>query len=248
MSSLNKITRCLLILSLPVIAMASGCQSSLSRSAITNELTAPTKADGLIEPEKSVSMSMAGNKVSKKSTTNVDSKQGSSIGAGTQKMPPEVSKYLNSARQLELAGRYQESITQFEWLLNNGYGSALVNHRLAVLYDKTGQSDRSLAYYGRAIEQEPDNAELLCDIGYRSTIDGDLKTAAIYYEVALKNSPNLDRAHNNLAVVLARSNCPDLAISHFLEAGCTQQEAQHNLAQITNAVVALAPTHSDSSR
>ena len=153
-------------------------------------------------------------------------------------MPPAVSKHLNSARQLELAGRYQESISKFEWLMQNGLDSALVCHRLGVLYDKTGQSDRALPYYQKAINKDPTNAELLCDIGYRYAIGGDWQHAVSYYQMALKNSPNLDRAHNNLGVVMARNNRSDLAINHFLKAGCTEQQAQQNLAQITNVEMA----------
>ena len=240
MLSQKQITRSLFLL-LPLIAMASGCQSLVSPLKFKTDVKAPIRDRGSLASATGISMKLGDTGFSSIVNPDLDSDAGTLNDADTRGMPAAVKKHLNSARQLELAGQYQEAIPKFEWLIQNGFDSPMVCHRLAVLYDKTGQINRSLPLYQKAVDQDPDNSELLCDIGYRCAIDGDLEKAAQYYELALSHSPNLDRAHNNLAVVLARFDRPDLAMQHFLEAGCSQQQAQYNVAQMTNAAESPQP-------
>lgn len=125
--------------------------------------------------------------------------------------------------------------------MNVAHYAKSVPDTLILPYDKTGQYNRSVPLYQRAISQDPTNAEILCDIGFRSSINGDFKSAMKYFELALIYAPNLERAHNNMAVVLARKNRPDMALNHFLQAGCTREQAQHNLAQLVNVEPSQPP-------
>lgn len=255
MLTLKKITRPIALL-IPLIVLTSGCKAISGHALLSSESVESVdfeKPDGL---RKSVSMSV-GDQGFASASIPVENHLRSAADnkSGNQKRSqflqplklrkllnrPNVNELLNSARQLELAGRFPESIQKFDWLVQNGHASVLALHRLGVLYDKTGRSDLSGAYYQRAVKKDPTNPELLCDIGYRSSVNGDFESAKKFFELALAYSPNFDRAHNNLAEVFARTNRPDLALDHFRQAGCTQLEAQHNFSLITSGSVALSP-------
>jgi len=107
---------------------------------------------------------------------------------------------------------------------------AAVYHRLGDLYDKTGQEDLAVPMYKRALELEPDNADLLCDLGYRRQLIGDSLTAHHYYQKALSVNAQHARTHNHLAVMLLNNGgAEELVVEHFRKAGLSWLQAKQNI-------------------
>ncbi len=91
-------------------------------------------------------------------------------------------------------------------------------HRLGVLYDKQGKFEKAREYYGKALKHRPNDAELLCDIGYSYYLQQNWKESESHLRSAVKIDPQLERAHNNLGLVLARMDQPDAALAAFRKA------------------------------
>ncbi len=140
---------------------------------------------------------------------------------------------LAAARELETNGKLPEAIQSFQPFLGQTDAPAAVYHRLGVLYDKTGQEDLAVPMYKRALELGPDNADLLCDLGYRRQMMGDNLTARQYYQKALSVDSQHARTHNHVAVLLLNNGGDeDLVMDHFRKAGLSWFQAKQNIRYI----------------
>ena len=72
-----------------------------------------------------------------------------------------------------------------------------------MLYDAQGDSARSLAEYNKALECDPKNANLLCDVGYYYYERDNFAEAERSLRKALAIEPNHQKALTNLGLVLA---------------------------------------------
>jgi Flp pilus assembly protein TadD len=102
--------------------------------------------------------------------------------------------------------------------------------RLAVLYDRQGKFAESARQYRRAFELGPPNAELYCDLGYSMYLQRCWAEAEGNLQQAISMNSDLARAHNNLALVLARTDRPDEALRQFALGGANPADAHVNLA------------------
>ncbi len=145
-------------------------------------------------------------------------------------LTPSVEDTIRFARNLEQREQIGQAIRQYESIRAGSSTNPFVLHRLAVLYDLTGQSFRSLPLYEQALQLDPANPELLCDFGFRWHQVGDPYRAEQYYRRALRTAPKHTRTHNNFAVLLAQHHFEEPAMNHFVRAGLSREEAAHNLA------------------
>jgi Tfp pilus assembly protein PilF len=134
------------------------------------------------------------------------------------------------ARSLEMQGQTDGAIQKYEDAvrMDNKRGDAY--HRLAVLHDLKGDCESSYGLYQAAIKNDPDNPELLCDFGYSCYLQSRWKPAEDNLRRAIALKPELGRAHNNLGLLLARTDRPDEALGEFVRAGCSEAQARANLA------------------
>jgi hypothetical protein len=88
------------------------------------------------------------------------------------------------------------------------------------------------------------NPELICDFGYSQFLKGNLVSAEQLCRRALNLNPNLQRAHNNLGLILAQTGKPEAAIQQFQMAGCDMTQAQQNLELVRQSARAhgITPT------
>jgi Flp pilus assembly protein TadD len=136
---------------------------------------------------------------------------------------------MNLARSLEQQGKTADAVYAYSTALAFGE-RADARHRLAVLYDKQGDFEKSDTHYREALRQAPRDAELLCDRGYSFLLQSRPAEAEEYLRKAIKQQPDLSRAHNNLGLVLAQQGRADVALVEFAAAGCSHAEARTNLA------------------
>jgi tetratricopeptide (TPR) repeat protein len=140
-----------------------------------------------------------------------------------------IDQELALARSLELQGKTDEAIYTYSTILAKE-DRADAHHRLAVLHDKRGSFQASEEHYQVALKLDPKNAELLCDRGYSYLLQDRLEDAQDHLKKAIKRDPTLNRAHNNLGLLLAQQGHVDRALVEFAAAGCSHAEARTNLA------------------
>lgn len=137
---------------------------------------------------------------------------------------------IREARELERQEQYDGAIAAYESVLDSPIVPPLVYHRLGVLYDMTGRPKDAFGMYQRALATNPDNVDILCDIGFGRELDDDEEAARRYYESALRIEPTHERANNHLAILLVAEGLHDQAFEHFSAAGLSQEEILDNFA------------------
>ncbi len=156
-------------------------------------------------------------------------RHGSRERDGSRRDGDEASVQIAAARKLEENGAADKAIREYQRLTAEFPSEATPFHRLAVLYDVHGQSDKSAREYLAAMHLAPNDNEILCDYGYSRYLQGDLHLAEDILREAVSRSPHMERAHNNLALVFAIQDRDDEAIAEFQKAGCTARQARANL-------------------
>ncbi len=116
-----------------------------------------------------------------------------------------LANQIGEARQMERSGQLADALNRYVFLAQANPNNALVWHRMAVTYNKLGRQDHAATCYDHALTLEPMNAELLCDCGYGQFLQGDMASAEQFSREALAIDPSLQRARNNLGLVLAKS-------------------------------------------
>lgn len=102
--------------------------------------------------------------------------------------------------------------------------------RLALLQIRQKEFDAATEAFEKAVELDPQNPALCADFGYHLYLSGDLARAEQYLRNTLRQVPGDKRACNNLGLVLAALGRDEESLAAFLDAGCTEAEAQSNLA------------------
>ena len=102
--------------------------------------------------------------------------------------------------------------------------------RLALLHIREKEFDLATAAFEKALEADAQNPALCSDFGYHLYLAGDLERAEYYLRNTVRLSPSDKRACNNLGLVLAARGKDEESLAAFLDAGCSEAEAQSNLA------------------
>lgn len=102
--------------------------------------------------------------------------------------------------------------------------------RLALLHIREREFEEATAAFEKAVEADAQNSALCSDFGYHLYLAGDLERAEYYLRNTVRVSPGDKRACNNLGLVLAARGKDEESLAAFLDAGCSEAEAQSNLA------------------
>ncbi len=141
----------------------------------------------------------------------------------------EAAASFAAARKLEKNGDTEAALKEYLRLTREFPDDAAAFHRVGVLHDKNGRSDKSARFYLAAIQLAPQNAAIRCDYGYSRYLQGDFAVAERALREAIRLDAGLTRAHNNLALVLARQGKDEEAVASFQNAGFPQEAARRNL-------------------
>ena len=150
----------------------------------------------------------------------------------TEPLKPEQKAeiQLAFAHGLELQGRTDEAKKIYLEVAKTSPRRADVHHRLALLHDRNGECQSAERYYQQAIRLAPNSAEMHGDLGYSYYLQQRWPEAEEHLRRAVALDPNLRRAHNNLGLLLARTGREAEAFDQFARAGCSEAEANSNLA------------------
>jgi Flp pilus assembly protein TadD len=138
---------------------------------------------------------------------------------------------IAKAESLEAKREYDDAIDAYRKALLTIEDPQIV-HRLALLCQQQQEDADADAYFSRSLALMPGNAELLTDVGYRAYLKGDFARARRHYQSAVVINPDSPRLLANYALVMQACDDDQRALELFQRAGCTQQEALENLAQL----------------
>ena len=120
---------------------------------------------------------------------------------GTLESPPPSRAYIHYGRELLDQGLEKQAAFAFEQAAQ-GSPNASILYRLGSLLLKTGQRDKALDAYERALGLQPDLAEASNDLGTLLAENGELPAAIVRFRAALAATPEYPDALNNLGYAL----------------------------------------------
>ena len=153
---------------------------------------------------------------------------------------PPAQANLTAAQQADMQiamGRVTENqgdlagaMTAYREALKRDQNSAEAHARMAVIHDKQGEFRESAELYRKALKLSPGNPDIYCDMGYSLYLQRRWVEAEMNLRQAIALSPNFARAHNNLAMLLARDTRVDAALTEFQKGGSDKATAHANVA------------------
>ena len=145
--------------------------------------------------------------------------------------PSEVADVqLAFARTLERQGDLEKARATYAEVLAKAPSCVDALERLAVLSDRQGQFKESESLYLKALAARPNDANLHCNRGYSLYLQQRWTESERCLRRALELDPSNNRSHNNLGLVLVRLGRGNDALREFRLAGCSESDAQTNLA------------------
>lgn len=151
--------------------------------------------------------------------------------AQSQRQFAEIWRTLPADRQLQLrgrvpswgnqlrdAGRFQEALRVQEQLTEMLPGSPWVWFQLAYTHEKSGQPEKAIAAYSRAIQVDPKHAPSWNNRGVNYYKLRQLDKAITDFRQAIAVDPTNTAAHDNLGSALRAQGKPDDAIAAYRQA------------------------------
>lgn len=139
--------------------------------------------------------------------------------------------FFSLARNAEKQQNLQEAVKMYQATLKQNPKSGEAHWRLAVCLDKSGNFQESARHYQDAVKFMPGNPEIFCDYGYSLALQNRWNESEMNLKQSIAIQPELQRAHNNLGLVLAHGSKLDEARREFQLGGLPAADAHWNLAQ-----------------
>lgn len=134
------------------------------------------------------------------------------------------------AQVLEQRGEVDKAMAAYREAIELDRNRADAHLGMAILQDKQGKFRESDESYRKALKANPANPDIYCDRGYSLYLQRRWAEAEMNLQQAIALKPDHPRAHNNLGLVLARTDRVSQAIAEFRKAGCSEADARSNLA------------------
>ncbi len=138
---------------------------------------------------------------------------------------------LLRGRGLERSGDFDKARKLYEGLRQQHPQCLEVVHRLGVVADAERRHAEAEGMFQYVLREEPQNAEVLADLGYCYFLQGQLIKAESALLKAVAVGPSNPRYRNNLGLVIGHQGRPEEALDHFRAAG-SEADAYYNLAFI----------------
>ena len=124
--------------------------------------------------------------------------------------------WISKVDRLEKDGKTGEAIALCENMREPGNPQALqATKRLALIYDRNHDLDRAEQEYQRILQQSPQDADTLCNLGYLSYRRGHWGIAEKHLRNALTQNPDHTYARVNLGMTLAQQGYYDASVEEF---------------------------------
>jgi tetratricopeptide (TPR) repeat protein len=142
----------------------------------------------------------------------------------------EADVQISLGRVAEKQGDLEQATAAYRAALTRDGRRADAYLRLAVLHDKEGKFRESAELYRKALSLRPGDPEIFCDMGYSYYLQRRWAESEQNLRQAIAIDPDHRRAHNNLALLLARNNRLEDALAEFRKSGSEPAQAHLNLA------------------
>lgn len=129
-------------------------------------------------------------------------------------------------------GALADARIQYEAVLNLSPNHATAHHMMGRINDQAKNFQRAESHYLQALSANPEDANLLSDLGYSYLQQGRLGEAREHLMKAITLDPDLKIAKVNMGAVYAYSGDQAGALAWLRQAG-TEQQAQETLASLT---------------
>jgi tetratricopeptide (TPR) repeat protein len=113
---------------------------------------------------------------------------------------------------------WRNNQTLFEHALAVTGDNFVMNNNYANILDKTGQAEKAIEHFNKALQMRPNSAEVHSNLGNVLRRLNRIDEAIMHYEKAIKLKPDLAEAHYNLAISYAGQGRTDEAIAKYLDA------------------------------
>lgn len=129
------------------------------------------------------------------------------------RLSPQLSYRLGFAAALNLAGRNQEAIEQYERVLAQEPREQQALKELGSLYNRMNRFEEGVTYLTRAAEVNPGDLALLQDLAWAHEARGNLDQAAETYRQVLTAAQTAAVSRARLAEVLLKQQKPEEALA-----------------------------------
>lgn len=147
-----------------------------------------------------------------------------------QRDSKNVAAYNDRGNALRKLGESKRAIADFSKVIDSNVRHPAVYTNRGLAWHDRGDDDRALADYNAAIQIDAKFAPAWEAGGSARLAKGDVAKAVVNFKQAIELDPKFDRAHNNLAWILATNPDEQLrdgeqAVEHALQA-CERKEFQ----------------------
>ncbi len=122
---------------------------------------------------------------------------------------------LSLARLSERRGQPEQAKSIYRAIIAKLPQHPVPHHRLGVMAAREGKFEECDRWLSRALELDPENPDLLNDIGYCLYVRNLTDDAESFYRRALNLRGDHEGANNNLAVLLAETGRQQESLAHF---------------------------------
>ena len=149
------------------------------------------------------------------------------IKAEDQAIAMEVAR----GRNFEKGGQWDKARKVYEDLRKKYPESATIAHRLGIVADSERRHGEAEQLFLFALQRQPNDAQIMNDLGYCYYLQGNLPQAEPYLRQAVALQPANSRFRNNLGLVLGHMGHVKEALVEFRAAG-NEADAMFNMAFI----------------
>jgi Flp pilus assembly protein TadD len=142
---------------------------------------------------------------------------------------------LSQGRALLANGYTNEAVSELSVAAVTGPDLVEANNLLGLAYDRRGQHKQARDFYERALSVEPQNAQVLNNLGHSLYLDDRYRDALARLKDAARLAPADARVAGNLALVYGRLGKYDEAFKQFRRAGSEFYARTSTAALLANA-------------
>lgn len=146
-------------------------------------------------------------------------------------LPLEESPQMIMARTAEENGQFVKAEQTYRVMLQRNPKNVTAMHRMGIVCSKMGRHAQATRHLMDAVKAQPDNPQLLTDLGYALYLQNDLPAAEIALEEAIKRDSSSKRSFNNLSLVLGHQGRMDEAYQ-VARSVLSAEEAHANIGYI----------------
>ncbi|MGO9528451.1 MAG: tetratricopeptide repeat protein, partial [Verrucomicrobiia bacterium] len=119
---------------------------------------------------------------------------------------------------LELAGKMQDAMKQYEQALRIRPGDAEAHNHLGAALMRQGKLQEAIAHFEQALLLKTDDAEAHNNLGAALMGQGKLQEAIAHFEQAVRITPDDFKMQYNLGIALGQAGRTPEAIEHYQQA------------------------------